>query len=152
MSQMFPNRYVNASFNTMTMWGPWCWRVSQAAMLCLSCDWFFLHLDTRASISFLTFVKCVLIHYIIISFLFSWTIFHTLDKMPSNLKIWSEQLSFCNVNKNSWRFLNLPRVSWVNRCQMTDRLTGHFVVSKLSKVNLFGLQIGKCIQHALIWK
>ena len=50
--------------------------------------------------------------------------------------------------KSSWRFLYLPRVSCVNRCQMADQMTGHSKVLQWSKVNLFWLQIGRCIQHA----
>ena len=46
------------------------------------------------------------------------------------------------------RFFHLPRVFWVYRCQMTDRLMGHSKVSQWSKINLFGLQIGRYIQDA----
>ena len=39
---------------------------------------------------------------------------------------------------------------WVNRCQMTHRLTDHSKVSQWSKIKLFGLQIGRYTQHASI--
>ena len=80
---------------------------------------------------------------------FSWTIFHALDRMFSNLKIW-----LCNYLFVLWTKVHNPfyifPVFWVNRFQMTDRLTGHSKVSQWSKVNLFGLQIGRYIQHVSI--
>ena len=44
----------------------------------------FWHLDTRANISFLSFVNCVFIHGVSI-FLLSRTICHALDRIPSNI-------------------------------------------------------------------
>ena len=111
---------------------------------------FFLHLDFRANISFLSFVNCAFIHGIIIFYIPEMYLMHW------TWCLGTLRYEVCNYLFVLWTKIDnafyifperLPRTSW---CQMTDRLTGHYKVLQWSKVKLFGLQIGRYTQHASI--
>ena len=73
------------------MLGPWTLPSGYCLRSRASVIGIFWHLDTRANISFLSFVNCVFIHGTII-FLFCLPelyFMHWIGRMPGNLKIWS---------------------------------------------------------------